>query len=88
MKKIAFATAVAIGLGFLSVPAAPDANAAIRVVVAPYGYYGYMPRLRPWRPLNVPVYLACRKKVFAKYSFSPAALFMVDDCYTGLVPVR
>jgi hypothetical protein len=85
MKKIAIATAVAIGLGFLAVPAAPDANAAVRVLVSPYGYYTH--RLRPWKPLNVPVYIACRKKVFAKYAFSPGALFMVDDCYTGAIPV-
>ena len=85
MKKIAIAAAVAIGLGFLAVPAAPDANAAVRVLVSPYGYVVH-PR-HSWRPLNVARYISCRKKVFAKYSFSPGALFMIDDCYTGDIPV-
>jgi len=82
MKKIAIAAALALGVGLLNIPASMDANARVRVVVVPGGYSsGYA--LYPWKPFRAARYIACNKRMYSKYGYSPGYLFMVDDCYLG-----
>ena len=91
MRKIAIAAAIALGIGAMGLAGAVGAQAqGVRVVVSPYGYYGYGPgpwRLytgNPWKHLNAAKYVACRKKVAPARAFSPSFVFMVDYCYLGL----
>jgi len=91
MRKIAIAAAIALGIGAMGLAGAVGAQAqGVRVVVSPYGYYGYGParwRLytgNPWKHLNAAKYVACRKKVAPQRAFAPAFVFMVDYCYLGL----
>jgi|HubBroStandDraft_6_1064221.scaffolds.fasta_scaffold1022020_1 hypothetical protein len=81
MKKIAIAAALALGAGLLNIPASVDANARVRVVVVPGYSSGYS--LYPWKPFRAARYIACNKRMYSKYGYSPGYLFMVDDCYLG-----
>jgi hypothetical protein len=91
MKKIAIAAAVALGIGAMGLAGSVGAQAqGVRVVVSPYGYYGYGPgpwrlyTVNPWKHLNPVKYIACRTKVAPQRAFSPSFVFMVDNCYLGL----
>ena len=91
MRKIAIAAAIALGIGAMGLAGSVGAQAqGVRVVVSPYGYYGYGPgpwRLytgNPWKHLNAAKYVACRKKVGPARPFAAAYVFMVDYCYLGL----
>src|SRR3974390_3513055 len=87
MKKIPIAAAVALGIGAMGLAGSVGAQAqGVRVVVSPYGYYGYGPgpwRLysgNPWKKLNVARYVKCRTTVAPQRAFSPSFVFMVDNC--------
>lgn len=91
MKKIVIAAALALGFGALAIATLP-ADARVRVVVAPVGYVGYgygygygygfpYRPARPFLPVNVARYIACRKRVTPGRAFSPAYVFAIDNCY-------
>ena len=83
MKKFTMAAALVLGASVLGIASSADAYHVrrARVVVAPVGYVAY--RAHPWRPFSAARYIACRKRVAPGRAFSPAYLFMVDDCYLG-----